>query len=66
MTEKKEDKPTKKQDYEAIVRTRVETRAVSLGQTLYESVTKADVPNTDKKLNSQKVYLKEKAPCKKK
>ena len=56
MTEKKENKPAKEQDYEAMVRVRVESRAVSLGQRLYESVQE---PNADKKQTSQKVCLQE-------
>ncbi len=70
MSEKKENKPVEKQDYEAMVRARVEARAVSLGQRLYESVAdEADKPKADKKLVSQKVYLEEevkKADCEEK
>lgn len=47
MAEKKEKKPV--QDYEAMVRARVATRAVSLSDTLYESVGK---PSEEKKTNS--------------
>ena len=63
MTEKKQDEPAKKQDYEAMVRARVDTRAVSLKQRLYESVSKEE-PSTDKKIISQKVCLEE-TVCKK-
>ena len=56
MTEKKESKPAQKQDdYEAMVRTRVENRQISLADRLYESVGK---PKEDKN-PSGKVCLSE-------
>jgi hypothetical protein len=66
VTEKKADKTVDNKDYEAMVKARVQARAVSLGQMLSESVKKSDSePNTDKKIVTQKVYLEEKEVKKK-
>ena len=42
MTEEKENKPAETQNYERMIRERVQRRAVTLGQPLYESIQKGE------------------------
>jgi hypothetical protein len=56
VTEKKENKPPQKQDYEDMIRQRVSSRAVSLRDKLYESVNK---PDSGKKIISDRTCLSE-------